>query len=80
MTVEEIEKMYGLLDSRYVKKDECRNNIDAEDEKIAKVDDKLNAINVDLAKLSTRLGVVIAILGAIAVPVISLCIKLLFGG
>lgn len=80
MTHEELEQIYGLLDDRYVKKDVCVKNIDAEDAKIEKVKTSIAAIQVDIAKLSTKMGIVIGILGAIAVPVISLCVKLLFGG
>ena len=80
MTVEEIEKIFHVLDGRYMRKTECAQNIEEEDAKIARVHDEMTAVKIEVAKMSTRLGILIAILSAIAVPVISLCVKLLFGG
>lgn len=57
----------------FVTKDSCDRTVRSEDEKISKLE-------IKLARLDTKLGVLIALLSAIAVPVISLCIKLLFGG
>lgn len=80
MTHEELEQIFGLLDDRYVKKDVCVRNIETENEKIEKVKTIATEMQVNIAKLSTKMGIVIGILAAIAVPVISLCVKLLFGG
>lgn len=80
MTIEEIEKIFSVLDGRYMRKTECAQNIEEEDAKIARVHDEMTAVKIEVAKMSTRLGILIAILSAIAVPVISLCVKLLFGG
>ena len=80
MTVEEIEKIFPVLDGRYMRKIECAQNIEEEDAKIARVHDEMTAVKIEVAKMSTRLGILIAILSAIAVPAISLCVKLLFGG
>lgn len=84
MTSEEFERLYDQIDKRfaekYVKKDDCNRNIDAEDKKIERLNNTITGLKVDIAKLSTKLGILIAIASAIAVPVISLSIKLLFGG
>lgn len=84
MTSEEFERLYDQIDKRfaekYVKKDDCNKNIDDEHKKIERLNNTITGLKVDIAKLSTKLGILIAIASAIAVPVISLSIKLLFGG
>jgi uncharacterized protein (UPF0254 family) len=73
MTLEELERMYDVLDGRYMTRSECAKNVSREDEKIAKMELKL-------VRLDTKLSILIGILAAIGVPVIALCVKLLFGG
>ena len=60
------------LDERYVKKDDC-GILRAETDK------RLDALHTDVAVIKTRLTATIAILSAIAVPVLGIAVKLLFG-
>lgn len=69
-TIMEIER---ILDDRYVKRKDCEQTVRTEDGRITKMELKLENVN-------TKLGIMIAILSAIGVPVIALCVKLLFGG
>ena len=69
-TITEIER---ILDDRYVKRKDCEQTVRMEDGRITKMELKLENVN-------TKLGIMIAILSAIGVPVIALCVKLLFGG
>lgn len=66
----ELEK---ILDDRYVRQKDCDKTVEKEEDRITKLEIRLENVN-------TKLGILIAILSAIGVPVISLCIKLLFGG
>ena len=67
------------FDGRYRKIDDCEDLVQKEQTKIEKMQTAISNISIEQAKTNTRLGIMIAILGAIAVPVLSLCIKLLFG-
>ena len=69
-TITEIKK---ILDDRYVKRKDCEQIVRTEDGRITKMEVKLENVN-------TKLGIMIAILSAIGVPVVALCVKLLFGG
>ena len=60
------------LDERYVKKDDC-NEARTEAER------RIDKIYVDVAVIRTRQNIEISILGAIAVPVLAIAAKLLFG-
>lgn len=66
------------FDGRYRKIDDCDEKIKAEEGKILELQDKYADVRVELAKTNTRLSIVIAILSAIAVPLLALCVKLLF--
>lgn len=66
------DKDFERLDERYVKKDSC---VDLR----AETDKRIDTILVDVAVTKTRLGVVIAILAAIAAPVLAIAVKLLLG-
>lgn len=66
----ELEK---ILDDRYVRRKDCDKTVRTEEDRITKLEIRLENAN-------TKLGILIAILSTIGVPVISLCIKLLFGG
>lgn len=67
------EKDIEVLSEIFVTRKECAATVEVENEKITN-------LKVEITKVGTKLGILIAILSAIAVPVISLCIKLLFGG
>lgn len=60
------------LDERYVKKEKC-----AEYRQQASSENK--ALEISVAKLVTKLNVVIAILGTIGTAIVGVCVKLLFG-
>ena len=74
------------LNSEYKRIDDCGKQIEKEEEKIDKIFKDIaqmrqdfSSMRVERAKDSTKLSVVIGILCAIAVPLVSLCVKLLFG-
>ena len=60
------------LGKYFVPRQECSKIVSGENEKIA-------SLKVDIAKLGTKLSILIAILSAVAVPVVSLCVKYLLG-
>ena len=60
------------LDERYVRKDDC-GVLRAETDK------RLDALHIDVAVIKTMLKITIAILVAIATPVLGIAVKLLFG-
>jgi len=60
------------LDERYVKKEKC-----AEYRQQASAENK--ALEISVAKLVTKLNVVIGILTAIGTAILGVCVKLLFG-
>jgi hypothetical protein len=70
---EEITEIERIFDARYVRQKDCDRTVEKEDGRITKLEIRLENVN-------TKLGILIAILSAIGVPVVSLCIKLLFGG
>lgn len=61
------------LDERYVKKADC---VDLRSEQ----DKRIDTMQTDLAVMKSKLNTLIAILSAIAVPVLAIAIKYLFGG
>ncbi len=62
-----------ILDNRYRKVEEC-------DKIAAKSDERQGIVEVTVAKLSTKLDILISILATIAVPIAGVCVKYLFGG
>lgn len=62
-----------VLDDRYVRRKDCNAIVEKEEDRITKLEIRLENVN-------TKLGILIAILSTIGVPVVTLCIKLLFGG
>lgn len=61
------------LDERYVRKDDCND-------KMSSTENRVDALKTDVEIVKTKLNVLIGILAAIAVPVLGIAIKLLFGG
>jgi hypothetical protein len=61
------------LDERYVKKDDCATLMGV-------TDNRVDDLKTDIAVMKTQLKILIGILSAIAVPVLAIAIKLLFGG
>lgn len=70
---DQIAELERILDDRYVRRKDCKQTVEKEEDRITKLEVRLENVN-------TKLGILIAILSTIGVPVISLCIKLLFGG
>ena len=66
------------FDGRYRKIDDCDGIVETEEKKIDKLNDSISDLKVEQAKTNTRLGILIGILCAIGVPIIGVCIKLLF--
>ena len=64
---------FERLDERYIKRIECVDIRSATDKRI-------DTIITDLATNKTKLNMLIAILSAIAVPVVAIAVKLLFLG
>ena len=60
------------LSEIFMPRAECRKSIEVRDREIFKVQQ-------DIAVLVTKINMLIGILGAIAVPVLAIAIKLLFG-
>lgn len=66
------EQMQDHFDGRYVKQTDCKNIVNEEDKKI-------DNLTLEFAKSNTKLNILIGILATIAVPIIGVCIKMLFG-
>lgn len=71
------------FDGRYVKLDDCEENRNKETNKIDGLKEEFSRlreeVRVDRAKTNTRLNILIAILSTLAVPIVGVCVKLLFG-
>lgn len=61
------------FDGRYVKIEDCEKTVERESNKI-------DLLTVEFAKSNTKLNILIAILSTIAVPILGVCVKMLFGG
>jgi hypothetical protein len=66
------------FDGRYRKIDDCDVIVDTEEKKIDKLNNSIADLKVEQAKTNTRLGILIGILSTIGVPIIGICVKLLF--
>lgn len=66
------------FDARYRKIDDCDGIVEAEEKKIDNLNNSIADLKIEQAKTNTRLGILIGILSAIGVPIIGVCIKLLF--
>lgn len=77
--VELREQLICDLNSVYRKIDDCGDIVTREDGKIQKLNDSMIGLKIEQAKTNTRLGILIGILSAIGVPILGVCIKLLFG-
>ena len=82
--VELKDQLQSEFDGRYVLVVDCEtarqseaNKIDGLKEEFARLREE---VRVDRAKTNTRLNILIAILSALAVPILGVCVKLLFGG
>jgi hypothetical protein len=66
-------RLQDRFDGRYVQISDCEKTVERESNKI-------DSLTVEFAKSNTKLNILIAILSTIAVPILSVCIKMLFGG
>lgn len=64
---------FEILDQRYVQKDDC-NDIRKD------VDRKIDGVDKAVAVLVNKVDMLVKILAAVAVPILAIAIKLLFGG
>ena len=68
---------------RYVLIVECEKSRETETSKIDGMKEEFSRlreeVRVDRAKTNTRLNILIAILSTLAVPIVGVCVKLLFG-
>ena len=60
------------FDGRYVQIDDCEDTVRREQNKI-------DRLTVEFTKSNTKLIILIGILSAIAVPILGVCVKMLFG-
>ena len=71
------------FDGRYVKIEACEENRNKETSKIDGLKEEFSRlreeVRVDRAKTNTRLNILIGILSTLAVPIVGVCVKLLFG-
>lgn len=81
--VELKEQLQNEFDGRYVRIVDCEENRNRETGKIDDLKEEFSRlreeVRVDRAKTNTRLNILIAILSTLAVPIVGVCVKLLFG-
>ena len=70
--VELKKQLQSEFDGRYVLIEDCEKTVKEETKKI-------DRLTVEFAKSNTKLNILIAILSAIAAPIVGVCVKLLFG-
>lgn len=73
------DQLQDHFDGRYRKIDDCDEMVKAENKKIIELQNTITELKIEQTKTNTRLGILIAILSAIAVPILAVCVKLLFG-
>ena len=73
------ERLQDHFDGRYRQIKYCDKLLKVKDEQIEKLENGFNNMQIEQAKTNTRLGIVIGIWSVIAVPIVALCVKLLFG-
>ena len=76
-------QLQSEFDGRYVLVEDCEKSRETETSKIDGLKEEFarlrEEVRVDRAKTNTRLNILIAILSTLAVPIIGVCVKLLFG-
>lgn len=76
-------QLQSEFDGRYVLVEDCEKARQGESSKIDGLKDEFTRlreeVRVDRAKTNTRLNILIAILSTLAVPIVGVCVKLLFG-
>lgn len=75
-------QLQSEFDGRYVLVEDCEENRSKETSKIDGLKEEFSRlreeVRVDRAKTNTRLNILITILSTLAVPIIGVCVKLLF--
>lgn len=81
--VELKDQLQSEFDGRYVLIEDCEKAKESEASKIDGLKEEFarlrEEVRVDRAKTNTRLNILIAILSTLAVPIVGVCVKLLFG-
>lgn len=76
-------QLQNEFDGRYVLIEDCEKTKEGESSKIDSLKEEFarlrEEVRVDRAKTNTRLNILIAILSTLAVPIVGVCVKLLFG-
>jgi hypothetical protein len=76
-------QLQSEFDGRYVLIEDCEKSLETETSKIDGLKEEFarlrEEVRVDRAKTNTRLNILIAILSTLAVPIVGVCVKLLFG-
>ena len=76
-------QLQSEFDGRYVLIEDCEKSRETETSKIDGLKEEFSRlreeVRVDRAKTNTRLNILIAILSTLAVPIVGVCVKLLFG-
>ena len=76
-------QLQSEFDGRYVLVEYCEKSREAETSKIDGLKEEFarlrEEVRVDRAKTNTRLNILIAILSTLSVPIVGVCVKLLFG-
>lgn len=76
-------QLQSEFDGRYVLIEDCEKSRETETSKIDGLKDEFarlrEEVRVDRAKTNTRLNILIAILSTLAVPIVGVCVKFLFG-
>lgn len=76
--VELKEQLESDFNSIYRRIDDCGDIVAKEELKIEGLTKSIMELKVEQTKTNTRLGILIGILSAIGVPIIGVCVKLLF--
>ena len=75
-------QLQSEFDGRYVLIEDCEKSRETETSKIDGMKEEFSRlreeVRVDRAKTNTRLNILIAILSTLAVPIVGVCVKLLF--
>ena len=76
-------QLQSEFDGRYVLVEDCEKVKESEASKIDSLKEEFarlrEEVRVDRAKTNTRLNILIGILSTLAVPIVGVCVKLLFG-
>ena len=76
-------QLQSEFDGRYVLIEDCEKSRETETSKIDGLKEEFarlrEEVRVDRAKTNTRLNILIGILSTLAIPIVGVCVKLLFG-